>query len=252
MSDTTTLERAPPRRRDAQATRAAILEAAKGQFALQGYDRAALRDIAAEAGADVSLIKRYFGGKEALFTEALKASIRSDRLRDWDRVNFPRDVAQMMAGAPDEKHGKADDGRAHGFEFLLRAATSPTTAPLLNVAVQERFLGPIADWLGVRRRPGPRPGAGRRLHRLPGRTPDPRRTAAGPGARGVHRAGDSDVRGADFGITGQTLTPHPPTMLAHRGPLPLPTGEVFKRLSPLAFSPLPEGEGGARAAGVGR
>ena len=148
MTDVSTLERAPPRRRDAQATRAAILEAAMGQFALLGYDRAALRDIAAEAGADVSLIKRYFGGKEALFTEALKASIRSDRLRDWDRVNFPRDVALMMAGAPDAKDAKPDDGRAHGFEFLLRAATSPTTAPLLNLAVQERFLTPIRDWLG--------------------------------------------------------------------------------------------------------
>ena len=44
-----------------------------------GYDRAALRDIAAAAGADVALIKRYFGGKEGLFTEALKASFRPDR-----------------------------------------------------------------------------------------------------------------------------------------------------------------------------
>ncbi len=145
MSDAETLgrERAPPRRRDAQATRAAILEAAKGLFARQGYDRAALRDIAAEAGADVALIKRYFGGKEALFTEALKASIRSDRLREWDHASFPREVAAMMADS-----GHRDEERAHSFQFLLRAATSPTTAPLLSVAIQERFLEPIRDWLG--------------------------------------------------------------------------------------------------------
>ncbi len=144
MSDAPTLIRAPvtPRRRDAQATRAAILDAAKAQFARLGYDRAALRDIAAEAGADVSLVKRYFGGKEALFTEALKASFNSDRLKEWDRDTFPRDVATMMADAP------ADDARTHRFQFLLRAATSPTTAPLLNLAVQERFLLPIRDWLG--------------------------------------------------------------------------------------------------------
>jgi len=144
VSDVHALKRAPvtPRRRDAQATRAAILEAAKAQFARLGYDRAALRDIAAEAGADVSLIKRYFGGKEALFTEALKASFNADRLRDWERATFPRDVATMMADAP------ADDARTHRFQFLLRAATSPTTAPLLNLAVQERFLLPIRDWLG--------------------------------------------------------------------------------------------------------
>jgi len=145
MSDVSTLapDRAPPRRRDAQATRAAILEAAKAQFARLGYDRAALRDIAAEAGADVALIKRYFGGKEALFTEALKASFRSDRLRGWNRATFARDIATTMAGA-----APSEEAPTHGFQFLLRAATSPTTAPLLNVAVQERFLEPIREWLG--------------------------------------------------------------------------------------------------------
>jgi AcrR family transcriptional regulator len=139
-----TLERgsAAPRRRDAEATRAAILEAAKAQFAQLGYDCTALRDIAAEAGADVALIKRYFGGKEALFTEALKASFRNDLHSHWDRRTFARDFATMMAGAPH------DDERTHHFQFLLRAATSPTTAPLLNAAIQERFLDPIRDWLG--------------------------------------------------------------------------------------------------------
>jgi AcrR family transcriptional regulator len=145
MSDAAILvpARAPPRKRDAEATRAAILEAAKTQFAVSGYDRAALRDIAAEAGADVALIKRYFGGKEALFTEALKASFHPDRLRAWDRTTFARDIAVTMAD-----NIRLNEGGAHSFQFLLRAATSPTTAPLLNVAVQERFLAPIRDWLG--------------------------------------------------------------------------------------------------------
>jgi AcrR family transcriptional regulator len=143
MSDGAVLERVTPRRRNAEVTRAAILEAAKAQFARLGYDRAALRDIAAEAGADVALIKRYFGGKEALFTEALKASFKPDRLREWDRATFASEIAEMMAGGAHQ-----DEARAHGFQFLLRAATSPTTAPLLNVAVQERFLAPIRDWLG--------------------------------------------------------------------------------------------------------
>jgi AcrR family transcriptional regulator len=134
---------AAPRRRDADATRAAILQAAKAHFARSGYDRAALREIATEAGADVALIKRYFGGKEALFTEALKASFHPDRLAAWNRAGFAREAATMMAGG-----AHADDERAQSFQFLLRAATSPTTAPMLNLAVQERFLEPIRDWLG--------------------------------------------------------------------------------------------------------
>ncbi|MBV8165941.1 MAG: methyltransferase domain-containing protein [Alphaproteobacteria bacterium] len=52
-------------------------------------------------------------------------------------------MAEMMAG--DAHTGTAD---AHSFQFLLRAATSPTTAPFLNEAVQERFLGPIRAWIG--------------------------------------------------------------------------------------------------------
>lgn len=143
MTHPDVLLRSPPRKRDADATRAAILEAAKGQFALLGYDCTTLRDIAREAGADVALVKRYFGGKEALFQEALKASFAPDGLRDWDRERFPREMAAMLADSP-----HADEERTRRFEFLLRAATSPTTAPLLNVLVQDRFLAPIREWLG--------------------------------------------------------------------------------------------------------
>jgi AcrR family transcriptional regulator len=143
MNDIAILTPAAPRRRDAEATRAAILEAAKSHFARSGYDRAALRDIAAQAGCDVALIKRYFGGKEALFTQALRASILPDRLQAWDRRTFAHDIATMMAGSP-----HAQEAQTQSFQFLLRAATSPATAPLLNVAVQERFLSPIGAWLG--------------------------------------------------------------------------------------------------------
>ena len=145
MTDVQTINavKIAPRKRDADVTRAAILEAAKAHFARLGYDIASLREIASLAGADVALIKRYFGGKEALFTEALKASFQPDRLLAWERQSFPRDMATMMADNAD-----VGQERTQSFQFLLRAATSPTTAPLLNVAIQERFLGPIRDWLG--------------------------------------------------------------------------------------------------------
>ncbi len=85
------------RKRDAAATRARILAAAMDQFARLGYETASLREIAAEAGVDVALIGRYFGGKEGLFTEALKASIHPNRLRDRDRQGFVAELAASMA-----------------------------------------------------------------------------------------------------------------------------------------------------------
>jgi AcrR family transcriptional regulator len=136
-------ERAAPRKRDAEATRAAILAAAKVHFAKSGYDGAFLRDIAADAGADAALINRYFGGKEGLFAAALKDSIAPDAISHWDRATFGREVAKMMAG-----HAHQHVERTHAFEFLLQAATNPNTASLLNLAVQERFMGPIRDWIG--------------------------------------------------------------------------------------------------------
>lgn len=132
-----------PRRRDAQATRARILAAAVEQFARGSYEKVSLRDISSEAGVDVALIGRYFGGKEGLFTEALKASIHPDELNEWDHARLPRELAQSMAGDPHE-----DEADHRTFQFLLRAATSPTTAPLLNLAVQERYFAPMAAWLG--------------------------------------------------------------------------------------------------------
>ena len=136
-------DRPVARKRDADATRAAILAAAKIHFARSGYDGAFLRDIAADAGADAALINRYFGGKDGLFAAALKDSIRPDAISDWDRKTFGRDIARMMAN-----HAHQDNDRMHAFQFLLRAATSPTTAPLLNEAVQNRFMGPIRAWIG--------------------------------------------------------------------------------------------------------
>jgi AcrR family transcriptional regulator len=142
-----TLERArkrvEPRKRDAEATRAAIVDAAKIHFARSGYEGAFLRDIAADAGADAALINRYFGGKEGLFGEALKQSIRPEGIAEWDRKNFGHDIAVMMAGSP-----HVHEDRTGAFQFLLRAATSPTTQPMLNEAVQQRFMGPIREWLG--------------------------------------------------------------------------------------------------------
>jgi len=136
------------RKRDADATRAAILEAAKIHFARSGYEGGYLRDIAADAGVDAALINRYFGGKDGLFAAALKDSIRPDAISQWERKTFGRDIAKMMAN-----HAHHDNERMHAFQFLLRAATSPTTAPLLNEAVQNRFLGPIRAWIGGEQAP---------------------------------------------------------------------------------------------------
>jgi AcrR family transcriptional regulator len=64
----------PPRRSDA--TRAAILAAAREQFAAGGYQAATIRAIAAAAGIDPALVMRYYGNKEGLFAAAAEFDLR--------------------------------------------------------------------------------------------------------------------------------------------------------------------------------
>ncbi|MFD4182551.1 TetR/AcrR family transcriptional regulator [Rhodococcus sp. NPDC058514] len=54
--------------------RNAILQAARKVFGRDGYARASIDVIAAEAGASTRTLYNHFGGKEALFTETLTGS----------------------------------------------------------------------------------------------------------------------------------------------------------------------------------
>ncbi|GGF20419.1 TetR family transcriptional regulator [Williamsia phyllosphaerae] len=59
------------RERNADATRADLLRAAKRRFTVFGFERTTVREIAADAGANVSLINRYFGSKDGLLAAVL-------------------------------------------------------------------------------------------------------------------------------------------------------------------------------------
>ena len=60
-----------PPRHDPQGRRADVLSAARRLFAKHGYAGTSIRAIAAEADVNHALVITYFGGKEALFMEAL-------------------------------------------------------------------------------------------------------------------------------------------------------------------------------------
>nr|WP_199815365.1 TetR family transcriptional regulator [Streptomyces rimosus] len=73
-----------PRRSDA--TRAAILAAARDRFAADGYERATIRAIAKDAGIDPSMVMRYYGNKAGLFAAASEIDLRLP-----DLTAVPRD-----------------------------------------------------------------------------------------------------------------------------------------------------------------
>jgi AcrR family transcriptional regulator len=63
-------ERRPPSH-DPEGRRADVLRAARRLFAKNGYAQTSIRAIAAEADVNHALVVTYFGGKEALFVEAV-------------------------------------------------------------------------------------------------------------------------------------------------------------------------------------
>lgn len=70
---------APPARRS-DATRAAIVRAARERFATDGYERATIRAVARDAGIDPSMVMRYYGNKEGLFAAASEIDLRLPEL----------------------------------------------------------------------------------------------------------------------------------------------------------------------------
>jgi AcrR family transcriptional regulator len=68
-----------PRRSDA--TRNAILAAARERFAADGYERATIRAIASQAEIDPAMVMRYFGSKEGLLAAAAQFDLHLPDLR---------------------------------------------------------------------------------------------------------------------------------------------------------------------------
>jgi len=60
------------RRRDADRTRRALLDAALAEFAANGFEGARVSEIAERAGVSKQLVSYYFGGKEGLYEAILQ------------------------------------------------------------------------------------------------------------------------------------------------------------------------------------
>lgn len=111
-------------RRKSDHTKAAILAAARNQFAADGYRGASVRAIAAEAHIDPSMVIRYFESKEKLFQAAIDVDLR---LPD-------------LAGVPREEWGHLL--AAHFLERWEGALADNAVTLLLRSAVTH---GPAAE-----------------------------------------------------------------------------------------------------------
>ncbi|MFD0315034.1 TetR/AcrR family transcriptional regulator [Streptomyces flavalbus] len=80
----------PPAPRRSDATRTAILDAARERFAADGYERATIRAIAKDAKIDPSMVMRYYGNKEGLFAAAVAVDLHMPDLSALPREEAGR------------------------------------------------------------------------------------------------------------------------------------------------------------------
>lgn len=130
------------RSRNAAATRQAILDAARGRFAAEGYDGASLRDIAAAARVDAALVSRYFGGKEELFIEVLNSMGDPTELFEGPIEEFGDRVARMLLYDP---HAQP---KMECVLVMLRSAASTQAADAIRHSSRENFYAPFEAYLG--------------------------------------------------------------------------------------------------------
>jgi AcrR family transcriptional regulator len=133
------------KKRDAVATRAAILAAAHQRFLRESYDSVGLRDIAGDAKVDVALISRYFGGKEGLFREVVRHDDKPDIFREPKSVDeLPAFLARLVVEDADEDLEK----RMEMFVIMLRSASSPQAGTIIRDLVHLDVLGPLTELIG--------------------------------------------------------------------------------------------------------
>ena len=131
------------RPKNAAATRDAILAAARARFLEDSYDSVGLRDIASDAGVDVALVSRYFGGKEKLFVEVL-----GKKEPDWLPPGTPAAELPTLLTTLFMNHDEAEH-REHAEYLLiiLRSASSPKAAEIVRDALRGGVLEPLAACL---------------------------------------------------------------------------------------------------------
>ncbi|WP_190823482.1 TetR/AcrR family transcriptional regulator [Saccharopolyspora pogona] len=92
-------------RRDACATREAILKAARRRFSSCGYADVTLRDIAADAEVSAALVMKYFGSKESLFAEASGFEQDAERLLDCELPDLGEHLVRTLLDYHDRTQG---------------------------------------------------------------------------------------------------------------------------------------------------
>ena len=128
-----------PRKRDAAATRARILEAAQRAFSETGYSHTGIREIAGRADTSSTLVLRYFGSKAGLFEAALTAAMPVATALAHPREALGKGLAEALL----------DPANAIRPPLMIAMASGdPEAAAIAARVFEAQSVAPLAEWLG--------------------------------------------------------------------------------------------------------
>jgi AcrR family transcriptional regulator len=139
--------RGPGRPADGGNRRTAILDAAREQFAANGYAGASVRGIARQAGVDPALVHHYFGTKESVFVAAMELPFQPGELLpqalDGDPAGLGERLVRLFLGAWEQP-----EFRTPMLGMLRTAMTGEQGAMMLREFIDAALLGRVAAAVG--------------------------------------------------------------------------------------------------------
>jgi AcrR family transcriptional regulator len=134
-------------------TKAALLDAARWLLAQRGYEYTGTRAIAALAGVDQVLVRRYFGSKQGMCEAAIRGAFDATPVLAESGSPLAARLARTVLEPTNERPA---------FKPALLAARSAATPEIqkgLALGIEREFLTPLAEALEATGRKGARPRA---------------------------------------------------------------------------------------------
>jgi len=126
------------RRRNAAATREAILASARRAFVQSGYDGAGVREIAQGAGVTAMLVNRYFGSKENLFAEVIAQTMATPVILTPEILGSPRPGEAIAKALVELTRSGATP--LDGFLIMHRSGSSRRAAEIGREQIEKHHL----------------------------------------------------------------------------------------------------------------
>ena len=136
------------RRPAGEDTRAEILDAARAEFSLRGYDASSLRAIARLAEVDPALVHHYFDGKAALFVEAMSIPVNPVFLIDAILAGPREGVGERLA-ATFFDIWDSPPGRERLVALIRSAVSHEDAARMLREFLTREVFAKVALSIGV-------------------------------------------------------------------------------------------------------